>query len=298
METERRFELRISRMRDLNPNFIPDDDIPRFDRETTEQSIILNLFYVNLWILVMSSLAGYFLAGRTLTPIKEMVDKQNQFVADASHELRTPLTALQTAIEVNLRDKSLNLKQAKDILKENLDDVERLKNLSNNLLTLTKLNANDSYILEKVSLNEVIEQAIREVSYLAKNKKIEIKTSLKDVTISGDKSRLKELFVIFLDNAIKYSNNDQPISVKSFVKGTSVYVDVKDKGIGIDKNDLPHIFERFYRADTSRSHSQNEGYGLGLAIAKRIVDIHKGDIQVVSELNKGTTFTVVLPIKK
>ena len=120
-------------------------------------------------------MAGYFLAGRTLRPIKNMLDEQNRFITDASHELNTPLTSLKTAIEVNLRDKNLSLKKAKDVLKSNLDDVNNLQFLSAELIKLTQYqDQNINLQLGKVLLKDVIEEAIEKVKVLAKKRNIKI----------------------------------------------------------------------------------------------------------------------------
>ncbi|OGK18054.1 hypothetical protein A2866_02900 [Candidatus Roizmanbacteria bacterium RIFCSPHIGHO2_01_FULL_39_8] len=286
MRNEFRIKLRLERAH-LPP--------PRVDTETIESAIKVNLLYVNLIILGIASLAGYFLSGRTLRPIKEMVDQQNQFIADASHELRTPLTALKTAIEVNLRDEKLNLKQAKDTLKENLADVDKLKSLSENLLTLVTLQGSLNHF-SSISIKDVLQTAMSKINYLAKAKKVEIKTSIKEAVVSGNKDRLIELFVILLDNAVKYSPNNKIITVSSEKEDSHAVIKIKDEGIGISEKELPHIFERFYRVDKSRA-SSTKGYGLGLAIANEIVHLHKGSISVESKEKKGSTFIVKLPLK-
>ncbi len=293
----RRLEVRIERERELNPYFIPPVQMaPSQELETVENTIKLHLIYVNLLILAIASLAGYFLSGRTLKPIQEMVDTQNQFIADASHELRTPLTALKTAIEVNLRDQKMSLKQAKAVLNENLQDVNTLKMLSENLLTLVTLQQNSKGLFEKTSLKEVINTAVNRVSYLAREKKIKIATSNEEVTLSGDKQKLTDLLVIFLDNAIKYSDENKKISLTSKKSDTNALIEIADQGTGISDEDISHIFERFYQGDKSRSSQSRKGYGLGLAIAKEIVELHHGTIIVTSKAKKGTTFIVKLPI--
>jgi signal transduction histidine kinase len=295
VENERRVEMRMRIMQDDNPFFIPDYQAIRQDEERVENSLKLNLLYINLLILIASSTAGYFMAGKVLEPIKESVEKQNQFVADASHELRTPLTALQTAIEVNLRDKKLTLPQAKTVLQENLHDVNNLRSLSDNLLVLARIQNQQIQKMAAVSLKEIVQQAINNVTYLAKGKNISFDTSLLDITIVGEKDRLIQMFVIFFDNAIKYSPPKRTILVDTKKTNSQAIIMIKDEGLGIEQEDLPHIFERFYRADKSRSGA--EGYGLGLAIAKEIIDVHKGTVDITSKIKKGTTVFIKLPLK-
>lgn len=252
------------------------------------------LLLINLGILGISGFAGYFLARRTLRPIKEMVDEQNQFIADASHELRTPLTALRTTIEVNLRDKKLNLKKAKGVLKNNLEEVVGMQNLSEDLLILAKSEQqNKDLNRQKISLNTVVFEAIDKVAVLAGQKKIKITQDISEFIFEGDEDKLVRVLVILLDNAIKYSKEGKTVNVLAKPIDHKVKIMVKDQGLGIPAADLPFIFNRFYRIDKSRS--QIEGYGLGLSIAKNIIELHRGAIGVESKEGKGTTFTVVLP---
>lgn len=256
------------------------------------------LLSINLAILGISAAAGYFLAGRTLRPIQHMVDKQNQFITDASHELRTPLTALKTGIEVNLRDKSLTLKQAKTVLQENLSDVEKLRSLSDNLLTLSVLQYNNRATFKQTALDDVIKSSIEKVRPLARNKHITIKSSLSKLWVKGDETRLVDLFVIFLDNAIKYSPEKTTITIHMEKSDAVIKTSIADQGMGIHEKDIPHIFERFYRVDKSRSTVHTDGYGLGLAIAHEILTSHKGSVTVESTPDKGSTFIISLPSLK
>lgn len=270
----------------LNPAVIAD----------ARSRLITRLVFINLGIFVLAGAAGYFLAGRTLKPIEEMVEEQNRFITDASHELRTPLTALRSEIEVGLMNKKLSLHEAKDLITSNLEEVVELQKLSENLLELTQYEKNkEQELFEEVHVKEIIEQAIDKVESLAKRKKITITYIGADSLIKGSKDRLRELFIILFDNAIKYSSPKSTVNVTNTQSKKYNIVTVSDNGIGIDEKDMPHIFDRFYRADLSRSKANVAGYGLGLSIAKKVVDIHNGKIQVTSKPNKGTTFTVILP---
>lgn len=254
------------------------------------------LILVNVGVLVVSGFAGYFLAGRTLKPIKEMIDEQNRFITDASHELRTPITSLKTEIEVNLRDKGLS-KETKKILESNLEEVNNLQVLSDNLIRLAGYQKGNGSVFEKISLKEITGDAIKKVANLAKQKHITIKNNVTDLEVEGDKQSLSEAFIIFLENAVKYSHQHTSITLTSKVIDHSVVVDIKDEGVGIAEEDMLHLFERFYRADKSRTKIEVQGYGLGLAIAKQIIDKHDGQIKVKSKQGKGTTFSIQLPIK-
>ncbi len=243
--------------------------------EATERLTIF-LIIINGGILITAGGLGYVLAGRTLKPIKEMVDDQNRFIGDASHELRTPLTAIKSALEVNLTDKKL--------LKDCLEQVDKLQSLTEGLLQLSK----DNPKFESVKLAMVIEDAIKVVGPKAKPKNITIKSIGVSSSVKGDKNSLTDLVTILLDNAVKYSPKKSTVTVETDKSGFSI----SDQGIGIEQKDLPHIFDRFYRADSARTKSDGGGYGLGLSIAKKIVDANHGSIKVESKLDSGTTFSV------
>jgi two-component system sensor histidine kinase CiaH len=254
------------------------------------------LFGINVIILFLSALAGYFLAGRTLRPIKNMLDEQNRFITDASHELNTPLTSLKTSIEINLRDKSFNTEKAKEVLQSNLEDVNNLQFLSAELIKLTQYQDNNvGFQLEKFYLLDVIQEAVEKVKSLAKKKNISISLDIPKIHLIGEKRSLTELFIILLDNAIKYSSNKKIVSLSVRKIDSKIQIFVKDNGIGIERKDIPHIFDRFYRADKSRTKQKILGYGLGLSIAKRIATLHNGSIVVESEVGKGSVFIVTLP---
>ncbi|MDO8497358.1 MAG: HAMP domain-containing sensor histidine kinase [bacterium] len=293
MISENRLGPRMERLRYLNPDMFLQYQA---QREATEQSIKLNLLYMNMLILGVSTIAGYFLAGKTLKPIQHMVEEQNRFIADASHELKTPITALRTGTEVTLRDKKLTLIEAKKILEGNLEEIKNLQSLSDNLLSLAKFDRNHSDIqTSEVSLKQTLIEAKKIVDPLASRKQIDIKISGSDTKVKGYKEELVKLFVIFLDNAIKYSSEHTVIQAVISSLGRMGVVKIVDHGIGINPEDISHIFDRFYRTDKSRRKDKTPGYGLGLSIAKKIVELHHSGIKVESTVGKGTTFVVSLP---
>jgi len=253
-----------------------------------KSNILRRIVFIDVIILSFSAVLGYFLAGKILAPIEEAMIKQKRFVADASHELRTPLTALKTGTEVVLRDKKLTVGKAKKTLQDNLEEVDNLSRYQEN-----------GQILEKstFSLEELIESANKKIILLAKKKKINLKLKLASGKISADRMALEEALLVFLDNAVKYTPPGGNVLVKTKKIGNSWQILIKDSGIGIDEQDLPHIFERFWRADLARQKGTQDGYGLGLALAKEIIDLHQGKIGVESKVGKGTTFIITLPQK-
>lgn len=261
--------------------------------------LILVLGIINLGILGISGVAGYFLAGRTLRPIREMVTEQQRFIADASHELRTPLTSLRSEMEVNLKDKRLSLLEAKKVITSNLEDVIKLQTLSDKLLELAQFeDIAKKYGFSKVTTIEIIDSAVKKVAGLAKRKKITIQKDIAQYIIEGNFDLLSELFGILLENAIKYSPSGNAIRVFAKKTDNHVAISVIDNGIGIEKKDIPYIFDRFYRGDKSRTKNIVDGYGLGLSIVKKITEQHKGSIWVRSTPGQGSTFVVELPLAK
>jgi len=268
---------------EVSPN--PDSDAIAESRTR----IVLILGLVNLSILVLSGLGGYFLAGLTLDPIAEMVDEQKEFVSNASHELRTPLTSLMTEIEVALRDKKITLGGAKKLLTSNLEEVKKMNDLSNYLLKLNKSEYDKTQIeFKQVDLKQIVLNAIDKILPLAAASTIKIVEKLSTAEVKGNEDSITELAIILLDNAIKYSKKGGSIDVKTY--GSSL--EITDHGIGIPERDIPHIFDRFYRADSSRSKERTDGYGLGLSIAKSIADAHGARIEVESKVGRGSTFMV------
>ena len=266
--------------------------------EEVKQRIIFRLFILNAGIFILSGGAGYFLAGKTLSPIQEMVDEQNRFITDASHEFRTPLTSLKSAMEVHLRDKKLTLLAAKKLVSENLKDVDKLQRLSDSLLQLAQYQHSDQKVIfGKIDINRIITAALSKIKYSADKKQIKLKYQGQSIIVTGDKEKLTDLLIILLDNAVKYSHPRQTVTVDARKTDGSLLLSVKDDGIGIDKKDLPFIFDRFYRTDNSRTKKSTDGYGLGLSIAKKIAELHKAEISVDSQLNSGTTFILNLPLQ-
>lgn len=251
------------------------------------------LVYFNLIILILSSLLSYFLARKTLRPLEQAMEEQNRFTADASHELRTPLAAMRAETEVALRDKKLSISEAKKLLESNIEETKKLEHLSDVLLRLAKYQ-NIKVDFKNIMTSDILVEAYEKVESLAKAKNIVFENELKEIEVLGERQSLIELFVILLDNAIKYSDKGKKIEIKTAKVGGKVVVRIKDYGLGIKSSDLPHIFDRFYRADTSRAKTKVNGYGLGLSLAKQIVDLHGADISVKSTIGKGTEFTVSL----
>jgi two-component system, OmpR family, sensor histidine kinase CiaH len=253
-----------------------------------------NLVLLNVLMLCVGGVVSYALARRHLRPVAEALEAQTRFTADASHELRTPLTAMQTETEVALRNPGLTKAEATKLLASNLEEVGKLRSLSEGLLKLAQSDGKELQF-ESVSLEEIAVEAVNRFIPAAQAKQVSIDNDVGPLEVRGDQQNLIELMAILLDNAIKYSPSGSTVTLKAKQHGKLVHLSVSDHGYGIKASDLPHIFERFYRSDQSRSKEKTAGYGLGLSIARHIVEAHQGTIEVRSTPGKGSTFTVKLP---
>jgi len=263
----------------------------------SQQHLLVNLVIINSVIFLLSGSLSYFLAGKTLSPIQKMTEDQKQFISDASHELKTPITALKTMLEVSLRDPKLNLIESKKVLTNSIFVTNQLKTLSDSLLELNHLNNNgSSFKLEPILIKNLMSESIKKIQPQANKKKITIKFKQIKGKIIVDGQKIEELFLILLDNAIKYSPKSSSINFTAIKTKKHAIFKIIDQGIGISPKDLPHIFDRFYRADNARTKNNSSSYGLGLSIAQKIIEQHHGSISVQSIPNKGSIFSVSLQL--
>lgn len=234
----------------------------------------------------------------TLNGMMERVDAafraQRQFVADASHEIRTPLTIIRTELE--FAERNVGKPEADESIRIALKEVERLARLADGLLTLARLDAPGfSLSLGSVRLDELLAECVRHLSRAASEKRVVLELQIEEaVELQADRIQLKGVVLNILDNAVHYSKDGGTvqISMSASSKG-GVVIAVQDHGPGIDPRDLPHVFKRFFRADTERS--REGGAGLGLAIADQVVRLHGGTIRVESTSGEGSLFTITLP---
>lgn len=265
------------------------------DLEESAQRLKILLILINGGIFIIAGTAAYFLASRTLKPISKMVDQQKRFISDASHELRTPITSLRSEIEVAMRNKNLTLPEAKTLLKSNLEETISLQKLTDNLLSFSKFDITQNIqSFEELSIKDTLADALKKINGNIKKKNITIEQKIQNIKIDGIEDRIVELFVIILDNSVKYSDKNGKVQIMAKRTEGKARIEIKDDGSGISKEDLPHIWDRFYRTSKSRTKHTVTGHGLGLSIAKEIVQLHSGNIFAKSTPNKGTTIVIEL----
>lgn len=238
---------------------------------------------------------GIMLFIQDITRIKAFENMRSDFVANVSHELKSPLTSIKGFAEtlryvddIPTRDRFLDIINV---------EAERLTRLINDILTLSELENKDfSVNFEKIDVKESIFEVCNIMEPAAREKQISIETSFSEDTlcIYGDRDKFKQMMINLMDNGIKYTNNGGKLWVSAARKDKDISIFVEDNGMGVPEEDIPRLFERFYRVDKGRSRKMG-GTGLGLAIVKHIVMIFNGDISVSSAQGKGTKFTILLP---
>ena len=230
----------------------------------------------------------------TFARLESAFAQQKQFTADASHELRTPLAVMISEAQTTLA-RTRTEAEYRETIATFLDTAQQMRRLTESLLELARFDAGqESLQHERLDLAECVQAAVELVHPLADARGLALHCELSPAETLGDAQRLGQVITNLLTNAIHYNKPGGAVRVITRLESDSVLLLVSDSGLGIAPEDLPHLFERFYRADTARSHAQGRS-GLGLAICKAIVDAHGGRIEVRSEVGQGTTFTVRLP---
>lgn len=246
-------------------------------------------------IIVVSILAfiiGNYFAAKAIEPIAVTMQKQRNFVADASHELRTPLSVMLASVDL-LTPLESNRQMVDDIRSE----VINMSSLVNSLLSLARSdNDKDELDFGNFDLSKVAQNVVSGLQHLANAKNIKLVHKFEPgIILYGDAVKIRQLFNILLDNAVKYSFANMVVLFNIRRRHSQVIITVQDYGAGIAREDLANIFERFYRADKARSRAQSS-FGLGLSIARQIAERHGGEIKVESELGRGSVFTVTIPL--
>ena len=281
----------------IKDNF-EDDSVPRSTKTALSQEAInelqKSLMFGDLIVIILAGLLSYWLAGKTLKPIKIALDAQEQFSANASHELRTPLSVIKIDFEVFLKHKQPTIGEAETVISSSLEEVNRLGTMIENLLVLARSKKTKVEIeFSEVDIVKVINSVIEKLQLSAETKNLSLTLKVEDsLPVMGNEKLLGQLFFNLLQNAINYTDKG---NITLIIKAEDkVRVEIQDTGVGIDKDELNNIFKPFYKIDASRSIKPG-GVGLGLSIVKDIVDKHNGFINIISEIGQGTTVAVTLP---
>ncbi|MBI5057437.1 MAG: heavy metal sensor histidine kinase [Nitrospirae bacterium] len=304
--------------------------------EVALQNLKITLFVLLPLTVFLTGIIGVFLAKIALNPVDKMIDtihqitaenlklkvnipdtkdeikrladtfnemlgrlehafsSQRQFIEDFAHELKTPLAVLKGEMEVVLK-KMRSVEEYQLVLLSNLEEVNRINKIVEDLLMLARFDSSVVVLdMKRLDVAPMLKSIVDDMKVLAAQKNIGMDFITQDtITIYGDNNQLKRLFVNLLDNAIKYTPGKGGIIVSATPSGDYAKIIISDTGIGIPESEIEHIFDRFYRLDKAR---YTPGFGLGLSIAKSIVEAHKGRIEVESKLHQGTTFIIYLPM--
>ncbi len=265
-----------------------------------EETIINNfqklIIIFSIVFIVLSISASYILSKKMMHPIIQSWKKQAEFVENASHELRTPLTIIQNKLELLLTSPQEKIANKFENIALSLSETRRLSKLTSDLLTLARADSAETQLLKQtIHVDTFVKNVCAPYVEIAESQDKHLWLQLNcDMKMEADEVRLHQLLVILLDNALKYTGENDGIGVKTYEEDNRIVFEVSDTGIGIKEENIKYIFDRFYREDKARSR-ETGGVGLGLSIAHWIVKQHDGTIKASQNKNKGTTFKVKLP---
>lgn len=266
---------------------------------TAQLRIMTTLIYtfsiVALGMLIVIYMTSRYFANRSIAPVREAFEKQKRFIADASHELKTPLAVINTNADVLLAAGDETIDSQSKWLHHIKSETERMKTLTNDLLYLTQMDDSREHVMYvPFDLSEAVESVILTMEAVIFEKELNFSYEIEPgLRLAGSSEQMKQVVMILLDNAIKYSNPQGSIQLELKMHHNHLRLKVSNTGEGIAPEHVGRIFDRFYRADASRTRKSG-GYGLGLAIAKSIVEQHKGKIEVKSVPQETTSFYVHL----
>ncbi len=265
--------------------------------EQAEDRLESILYLVDVLILILVPFLSYALAGKTLQPIEKIHQQQKKFLADAAHELRTPLAVMKTGAEAVLTGPGTGAEYEK-LLRESLEEIEQMSTMVNDLLFLARHDSERPKLLVPLDLSVVVLSRLEFMRPYAEKREILLKHSIQGAhRLLGDMTSLRRLVVNLIQNAIEHNRPGGTVSVSLRENDGRVEFEVSDTGIGIAAEHLPHIFDRFYKADPARTRlaAEKMGAGLGLSIVREIAEFHGATVDLRSVPDTGTTVTVVFP---
>ncbi len=287
---------------------VPEPLYPLFDRVIRERQEESSNIHVKqqVWAVNMTPLYSGNDVHGTVSVLRNVTEEVRtekmlrDFVANASHEIRTPLQMIQGYSEALLDGMASSKEESDELVQVIYEESLRMSRLVQDLLDLSRMEAGHMDMsFGKMKLNELIERMYRKFSVRAKERELNLEAICEPnpLLVEADTDRLEQVFTNLLDNAFRHTPAGGHVSVQAVLKEDGVKITFTDTGAGIPQEDLPHIFERFYKADKARVRGESGGTGLGLAIVRNIIEAHHGTIRADSEVGKGTTFTVLLPLR-
>lgn len=263
------------------------------DQDRTLNQFLMGLIFLSAFGSIVLGMGSWWLSGKTIGPAQKAWEQQQIFISNASHELRTPLTFIRASAEVGLRESTGT--PTPEVLQDIVSESDYMNQLVDDLLLLSRLDTHRlSLNLELISLPQLLSEVYRKMDLQAKEKGISLTIENAQGKVRGDSTRLRQVLLILLDNALRYTPSGGSVQVKTQPKGKHILISIQDTGLGIPKEHLPHVFERFYQvpqpvSDPTRSN------GLGLSIARALVEAQGGSIHIESQEGKGTQVMIELP---
>ncbi|MFC2089020.1 ATP-binding protein, partial [Calditrichota bacterium] len=255
------------------------------------------IYSITLILLIFGMFLGIILVFRDMSREKRLGQLRSDFVSNVTHELKTPLTSIRMFAETMLLGRIKKKKEQQEYLSIIVNESARLTRLINNVLDFSKIEKNKKeYHFELINLSEVIQSAINSMAYWLEEQgfKIEVKIE-SDIKTKADGDAIEQAVLNLLSNAMKYSFKRKEINLEVWTENQSINIQVRDKGIGVAESQQKHIFDKYYRAHSGHQGDKG-GAGLGLTVIKHIVEAHQGTIKLKSQVNRGSTFTIVLPV--
>jgi signal transduction histidine kinase len=265
------------------------------DEDFIKHRMLLALFLVGIGFTLVAGGLSWWLTGRSLRPTRHAWERQQTFVANASHELRTPLTLIRVSAQVAQQNLEPDNPQ-RLLLDDVLSETDYMSKLVDDLLLLSRLDADQLKLdLCTIRMSELLPRIEHAFASLARERGVWLCIKQAEGAVLADPTRLWQVLLIVLDNAFSHTLAGGVITLDSKVRDQDVHISVADTGKGIAPEDLQHVFDRFYKADRSRNDRRSAG--LGLSIAKPLVELHGGDIRIDSKVNIGTRVTIALPAR-
>ena len=272
-----------------SPEILSSEIVTRIEEIRTSNFLTISLVFFGA-----TALCGWLVARVTLAPARNALSAQKQFIGNIAHEIRTPLSVIKTNTEVTLLDHSLTA-EVKHALHSNVEELDRISEIINNLLSLSALMKPERIEFKSIDLGEIADETVEKNAPLAKTNNIEVVLRKGDgLSIWGSRTALLQIFGNIVRNALMYTPHGGRVEITVEPSGSSIRFMVEDTGIGIPRKDLFRIFEPFYRTDQSRTRSLG-GTGLGLAIVSELVRLHQGKIVIRSSVGRGTNVIILFP---